>query len=1277
VTLSDGTATDTQVLSVTIMNIDDLAASFDGSTYLTTSSGTSLNRLNNYRYTVAAWVNPSADCSTVGRVCNVINKPNQYRMWTLGGTYTNQFGYQSNGIQVLFRLEGYSQGFSNSSGVFAAGIILPPNSWSHIMVQGNINSYGKSIVSFYFNGEPVVVYDIGALPSQVSGSEPLTIGGIQGAPNDNFIGLIDQVQITYGADTINFEGNIPINGPSILPYSYQPLIGADATVGNYFRAHYDFNEESGATFFNRAPGADSATNLTAVTGTVGRSLVPEVIVTAQDTKIVFTRTHLTSSGGWKVPTGSTKAKVLIVGGGGAGGASYGGGGGAGAFIETTTTLSSSMIVIVGTGGAPLTNQSQLELTSGKESRFGNLRLNGGGAGSFKRFGVSSQGCTPGSTGGSGGGGRGAGIIGTVNTGCGNGYEPGGGGINKLTGSKGKIGGNGAYGQGGGGGGAGPDYTDGTSLNAISTPGGRGGIGSMGLYSTIHGGCYATGGGGGGSSRAGGGCTNSTPPLWLSLSTANGNSSGSLKGGDATNGTGSGGGAAENANGALGYGGAGGSGIVVVQLVTMPNFGEPAPVETVTAGVVHRFNFATSPTPGVTRSFYWEHTNGVANTWAPLGNTSSFYDFKSPGSDYLETTTSGSAYSFRVTITDTDSNGLASTRTSSPFYVVVNPRNQVVLSSYSYNETTTAPNLALTTIAAGSAPTHSYTFASKYGDTLTAVMSFGYGTDSRTATVEASGPNTLGTIEWSDASSSGITLRVKPTLLPGTYYETLTVTDNAGAFTNLALRINHSRADTITVVSQISSQTSFTMNYNGNPAPTAIRTVSGLKNADTLTALSTIDTRTGNSLIYQAANCASGGECSVGDLAPGGGRVFYVSSTPLVSIGGISAGGIYLATAPNLIGLRTWCSSTSVGASALSTTVGAGAFNTSILASNCSASSNAARSVSEIYDINGYDDWFLPTTEELALIKSQLVDTSRQSISGDLWSSSTNGITDARSYSMSTGTVSTTSFSLAVTTEKNVMPIRAFNQKIIDIYNPPTDAGSYSAIAQIEMASPGTFTNYQGIEYTNATLTINRAQQQPLTIGQFGAFVGESYPLNVFGGTGPGILVRSLVSAGTASCSYDSATFRITATAAGTCSVQVIKAGTPNYLTESTTATIFWTKFVAFVAGATNTGSIPLAADTTITKRTEVVSSSSFLDASNQPIVGAVSRGATIRIVISGFEGLTPDDLTVYFKPYEDATVVTVTSTYVEVVVPAGAITGRIAIDGPRGVAYSPSLSINP
>jgi hypothetical protein len=508
---------------------------------------------------------------------------------------------------------------------------------------------------------------------------------------------------------------------------------------------------------------------------------------------------------------------------------------------------------------------------------------------------------------------------------------------------------------------------------------------------------------------------------------------------------------------------------------------------------------------------------------------------------------------------------------------------------------------------------------------------------------------------------------------------LTVTDNVGAFTILAVRINQSKADTITVVTKISSQSSLTMGYNGNPAPTGVRTVSGLKNSDTLTALSTAGARTGNSLVYQATDCASGGACNVGDLAPGGGRVFYVSATPISAVGGISGGGIYLATAPDVIGLRTWCNTSTFGALSLSANIGAGASNTSFLTSNCSLSTNAGRSTSEIYDLNGYDDWFLPTTGDLALIKSRLVDTSLQVITGEVWSSNTNGL-NARSYSMTSGSVIDTALSLAVTTQKNVLPVRAFSQKIIDIYNPPTDAGSYTASAQIEMASPGTFANYQGIQYTNATLTITRAAQTPLTFGQFTAIVGTAYPFNVYGGSGQGVLVRSLVNTGTANCSYDNVTYYLSATVAGNCSVQAIKAGTPNYLSTSVTDTIYWSTFIAPIVSnpaPSSPLSIPVATDNTFTKKTEVVTSSTFLDTSNQPIVGAVNRGTTIRIVISGFEGLTPADLTVYFKPYEDAQVVDVTSTYVEVVVPATAVTGKIAIDGPRGVAYSPSLSVNP
>lgn len=242
-------------------------------------------------------------------------------------------------------------------------------------------------------------------------------------------------------------------------------------------------------------------------------------------------------------------------------------------------------------------------------------------------------------------------------------------------SGGGGGGHDGGGGGGGGGGAGGayDYISYKWQRAYNDTPDRGGLGALGKFSTIYPGCFATGGGGGGAIRAGGICATSDatrPTVWESITSTNNNGSGLIQGGHATNGTGSGGGGAANASG-LGYGGAGGSGIIVVQIVTMPNFGEPEPVETVTAGVVHRFNFTTSSTPGVTRSFYWEHTNGVANTWTALANTAAFYDFTSPGSSYLETTTSGSAYSFRVTVTDTtDSTGVASAQRSAPFYVVV-------------------------------------------------------------------------------------------------------------------------------------------------------------------------------------------------------------------------------------------------------------------------------------------------------------------------------------------------------------------------------------------------------------------------------------------------------------------------------------------------------------------------------------------------------------------------------------------------------------------------------
>ena len=90
---------------------------------------------------------------------------------------------------------------------------------------------------------------------------------------------------------------------------------------------------------------------------------------------------------WTVPTGVTKAQVLIVGGGGGGGDSKswatGGGGGSGGYFQATDLSVSGLISItVGAGGAAGANNTATTSTSrgsaGGDSAFGTLKVGGGG-----------------------------------------------------------------------------------------------------------------------------------------------------------------------------------------------------------------------------------------------------------------------------------------------------------------------------------------------------------------------------------------------------------------------------------------------------------------------------------------------------------------------------------------------------------------------------------------------------------------------------------------------------------------------------------------------------------------------------------------------------------------------------------------------------------------------------------------------------------------------------------------------------------------------------------
>lgn len=259
--------------------------------------------------------------------------------------------------------------------------------------------------------------------------------------------------------------------------------------------------------------------------------------------LAYTGTYGTN--GFYLPMDETRDSIvtdyLVIAGGGSGGSRAGGGGGAGGYLTGTAYLkpSTTYTITVGAGGAAVVSIPSARGNNGTNSVLSGTRIStitsiGGGAG----------GVYPGSTslvattGGSGGGGgsvlgstSGAGAAGTT--------------------SQGNAGGDGAsdaY-HGGGGGGAGS-----AGSNGSASVGGAGGSGSA---SSITGSSITRAGGGGGSPSG--------------SASGGGGAGGAFANGNATAGTvntGGGGGGARNASDTTNvYSGAGGSGVVILRLLT--------------------------------------------------------------------------------------------------------------------------------------------------------------------------------------------------------------------------------------------------------------------------------------------------------------------------------------------------------------------------------------------------------------------------------------------------------------------------------------------------------------------------------------------------------------------------------------------------------------------------------------------------------------------------------------------------------------------------------------
>jgi len=113
---------------------------------------------------------------------------------------------------------------------------------------------------------------------------------------------------------------------------------------------------------------------------------------------------------------------------------------------------------------------------------------------------------------------------------------------------------------------------------------------------------------------------------------------------------------------------------------------------------------------------------------------------------------------------------------------------------------------------------------------------------------------------------------------------------------------------------------------------------------------------------EVKTCAQGGLCNVGDVGPGGGKVFYVAPDFLF----IKFGYRYMEAAPSDIGFPSWCDWK--GLVGTKTAIGTGQSNTTAMVQKCQR--GAANSADTYVSPNGTSDWFLPSKDELNQLYKQ-------------------------------------------------------------------------------------------------------------------------------------------------------------------------------------------------------------------------------------------------------------------------------------------------------------------
>jgi hypothetical protein len=170
---------------------------------------------------------------------------------------------------------------------------------------------------------------------------------------------------------------------------------------------------------------------------------------------------------------------------------------------------------------------------------------------------------------------------------------------------------------------------------------------------------------------------------------------------------------------------------------------------------------------------------------------------------------------------------------------------------------------------------------------------------------------------------------------------------------------------------------------------------------------------------------------VGDIGPGGGRIFYVASTPFDCGPTLDSSCTYLEVASTTATTNPWTDATyiwsgntteEIGANAQGTAIGTGYKNTLAIVRQASGGDAATKAgtISRAYrGPNNLMDWYLPSKDELNQL--YLAKTTVGVATGDYWSSTEDGTSDAWRQFFGNGYQG----SVNKNNSNSVRPVRAF------------------------------------------------------------------------------------------------------------------------------------------------------------------------------------------------------------------------------------------------------------